>query len=697
MPSNNAVSPYSPPIQVTDQTGSQWPGVPGYTNADVRRANQRPLGKRISLVPVIGKKPPIHPDYQRDCYKRQFYQASYDGGSDYKEACDSAGDPIFIAHVNEPPDAANVRKRMSMVRNYCASLVNKFGSYIFSQPIVRSTDPRFVEWSKDVDCLGTPLPDFMEEVSDHARTLGVWGVVFDTTKESDFETVATATAMGNRPVLSHLHPGRIINWSPDRQQMLIQHDAGEFGEVWLWDQTSISKFTLNKRGIVEGIGEVVDHGYPRMPIVLASGLNDYRSLIKVVAEIQKRLFHIDSVTVEELVRQTFTSFFILGISEQEMEKSSPFAISGRKFTCVNRPKSEVEVVPVGSQIGQAQSLREQIVMDEREVFRTMGLRDPSEVASHPESGKALKMRQAETVKMAQTLASNSSNAEREIVDLYNFATGSAIESPIYPNSFDEDDLVQLLTDTIQVINGSFGPKLKATQVVKWLRQAYREAPVELRVQLEQEAQQQTYAVPAAPGAQDGQDRNQADVEDKAVSAATSTPAATSAKTAATAAPAASGNNIAADGDIRIDARIKSIDPQDILRQHGADENFKQDLMDSMRADGYSKDYPILSVETVHGHIILDGVHRASAAKALGIKSIPSYVIPYDEYQQLLAAKFANVRPKQLSALDQYVFVKRPGEKAVPYTQVRSKNDHANGQPATTAASSAATSTAATSV
>ncbi len=131
-------------------------------------------------------------------------------------------------------------------------------------------------------------------------------------------------------------------------------------------------------------------------------------------------------------------------------------------------------------------------------------------------------------------------------------------------------------------------------------------------------------------------------------------------------------------DIRIDAKLKRINPADILSQHGIDTSFQKELMDSIKAEGFDPDYPILSVDTVHGNIILDGHHRANASKALGLSTIPSYVIPYSDYSALLAAKFGSVRPKSLSDLDRYIFVRPQGSKtAIPYSQVRDKNDHSN--------------------
>ena len=177
-----------------------------------------------------------------------------------------------------------------------------------------------------------------------------------------------------------------------------------------------------------------------------------------------------------------------------------------------------------------------------------------------------------------------------------------------------------------------------------------------------------------------------DDDDDDTSTGTSTTGSTKGVTVASSAAAVSQGQatsaqagIAAQGDIKIKAPIKNIDPQEILSQHGVDPEFRKELSADMKKNGYDPDYPILSVETVHGYIILDGTHRGNSAKDLKIKKIPSYVIPYEEYRQLLDAKFAGVRPKNLSQLDPYIFVKVPGSKGVVnYSKVRQPNDHDNG-------------------
>jgi len=165
-----------------------------------------------------------------------------------------------------------------------------------------------------------------------------------------------------------------------------------------------------------------------------------------------------------------------------------------------------------------------------------------------------------------------------------------------------------------------------------------------------------------------------EAQPQTVTATTGTPQ--DVKQPAISAPAAA----ALPGDIRIDAKKKQISPQDILAQHGVDVDFKKELMESMRDKGYDQSKPILSVDTALGHILLDGHHRGHAAKALGIKKIPSWTISHEEFRSLLDAKFGGMRPGSLSDLDPYIYVD-----GRPYTEIRDDNDHQNASKVQTVA------------
>jgi hypothetical protein len=127
------------------------------------------------------------------------------------------------------------------------------------------------------------------------------------------------------------------------------------------------------------------------------------------------------------------------------------------------------------------------------------------------------------------------------------------------------------------------------------------------------------------------------------------------------------------GEVRIDAKLKNIDPSKALAQHDVDKKFAGKLTDSMKKDGYDKTKPILAVNLpIGGHIVLDGHHRSYAAGEAGISKIPAWTIEHEQLAALLNAKFGGGMPKKASELDRFVYVE-----GKPYS-AREDNDHANG-------------------
>ena len=143
--------------------------------------------------------------------------------------------------------------------------------------------------------------------------------------------------------------------------------------------------------------------------------------------------------------------------------------------------------------------------------------------------------------------------------------------------------------------------------------------------------------------------------------------------------------------MRVNTKLQKINPADLISQHGVDVQFKAELVNSIKTEGYDEDYPILVADTGLGYIILDGHHRGNAASKADLKSIPANVVSHQDYTDLLHSKFAGVRPNSLSDLDPYIYVN-----GKPYTEIRDKNDHDNKSKGIVAAKPGATSSAASS-
>jgi hypothetical protein len=132
--------------------------------------------------------------------------------------------------------------------------------------------------------------------------------------------------------------------------------------------------------------------------------------------------------------------------------------------------------------------------------------------------------------------------------------------------------------------------------------------------------------------------------------------------------------------MRIKAELKKIDPKRLDPSHDTDPDVRQDIADSIEKDGYDQGKPVLAVELKGMHKdgksvykSLDGHHRGAASRKVGLKSIPAYIITYDDWQKAQAALGVDGMQK-LSAIDSVIEL--PDGRT--YDQVREDNDHSNG-------------------
>lgn len=99
-------------------------------------------------------------------------------------------------------------------------------------------------------------------------------------------------------------------------------------------------------------------------------------------------------------------------------------------------------------------------------------------------------------------------------------------------------------------------------------------------------------------------------------------------------------------------------------QHHTEADKVEAIMESVeaRAEEHGWDAawdlpPILVIESEgNGATLLDGHHRAEAARRLGLPDIPAWVISVDDYCRILEEHFYGCAPARLSDLDDYIIV-----------------------------------------
>ena len=138
--------------------------------------------------------------------------------------------------------------------------------------------------------------------------------------------------------------------------------------------------------------------------------------------------------------------------------------------------------------------------------------------------------------------------------------------------------------------------------------------------------------------------------------------------------------------MRIKASLKQIDPKRLDPSHDTDPDARQDIVDNMKANvaagkpAYDESKPVLVVELKGMHKdgksvykSIDGHHRGAASRQMKLKSIPAYVVSYDDWMKAQAALGVDATQK-LSATD--AVIELPD--GTTYDQVRDQNEHNNG-------------------
>ena len=691
--------------QVTDQTGRVWPGVPGFGQPQQAQPPIKP--KAIKLE--IGKRPPKHAEYLDRKKQFEFYQASYDGGAPYRNAKDADGVSVLAAHDTESPNNFKRRLAATTYRNYCKPIVDKFFAFVYGAGVQRPTEDAFDAWAEDVDGQGTSYKEFAEHATRQAMILGRWYIIADTTKTADYETQAQSKAKGNRLLLADLHPARIINWLCDESELLVCHDLPDHQEVWLWTKTDVTMCPLNEKGEIASM-KTIPHGWKSMPIVRLDGLNCSMSLIRDISEMNKRLFRDDSLLSEESEKQIFSQFFLFGISGDDLREQDTVALGSRKYICINKMGglggSGVTLERAAGDPAMSQSLRDNITQDIQEIYRMAGLRMP-DVLAGPESGRALRIRNVETIAIAERLADNAELGENRLLDLYEQAYGGELEPVVYQKQFEQDDLEVTLKRTLDVITSpEFGPLVKAQQRIEYVQNAFSELDAETLEGLVEESR--TFQPVAIPGQEGGpgqagqpgqgnvaqqfdQAANSMDSLKKSLGDGQPSPelepepeeqdekgVTSGANSGATSSGKARPGELrdAPEGDIRFDTHKVMLDPNRRAAQHKVDDEFVDKLAESFRESGWDPELSdgILAVHMKTGHFAtLDGHHRQEAAVRAGLKEIPANALSQDQFTALLQLRFGGGMPRKMSKMDPYIFVN-----GVSYDNIRDPNKHKGG-------------------
>jgi len=267
---------------------------------------------------------PNHPDYDKLCDKWVFYLLTYEGGDEYKTV--GMKDYLY-QHTREQHDDYRFRYKRAIFESISHVIINVWASHIRRKGIKRQNgNDAFELFEKNCDLNGHGLDYFMlERVFSVTQAIGFSYVMIDFPKsESEINSELERKEAGINPYLIHYYPKDVVNWKykngkfdwivfretdyindEDPLEMSKSQDIAETYKVW--DKKSWYEYDKNRKLIEEG-----EHKFGEVPVTvfynkesLIYNLPIGISALKTIAEIDRKIYNLNSLLDEFLYRQCF--------------------------------------------------------------------------------------------------------------------------------------------------------------------------------------------------------------------------------------------------------------------------------------------------------------------------------------------------------------------------------------------------------
>lgn len=442
----------------------------------------------------------VHPDYEMFRAEWLFYIRSYLGGKFYRD-----GD-YLLKHPLESDDNYQRRKATAYYYNYCAPVIDIYGSYLYKKPPVRSyadlssesTPPRqpvtlFDSFWWDVDFEGMSFDMFIRDAERLASIYGRVSIIVDKPALS-VDTQAQAQAFDVRPYLTLITPENLLDWTfirlPNGRPVLDKVKVLEVNtkekkqyRIWTREGWELYEVERGKQPILLGVGL---HGLGEVPMVnLYNRRSGIRMIgvsdLKDISDINKNIYYLCS-DAKEIIENTAFPMLAMpyskaGTGEKEIGPKNilefdPEVPNGNPFWLEAPHNSLAEV-------------RQWVMQDADEIARIAlmgGLRNV-ETSTQPWSGVSIESQAQQLFAALVEKADNAEQAELEILRLWcKWEEREFTGSVVYPKDFAVRDLTIALQNAITarsagVMSTTFEKerqKVVATATLPYLDEVVRE-------------------------------------------------------------------------------------------------------------------------------------------------------------------------------------------------------------------------------
>ena len=434
-------------------------------------------------------------DYEKMRARRAFWNLSYDCyGADYARGIDGEGVEIIRKHEREDVSDHTRRVEMSVPISLVAPVLRRYNDFVFRAPA--EFDEKLDEFNSDVDGLGTSSAEFMKDALLAAQKEGRSFVFVDTNADGSDKSATQAAADGDRVVWRHIAANNVVQQHWHNGQLVecafIQYDEYRNAFVIWANNTHLQRWDVDVSSTSSGMiikildhGEMTAHGFPHIPVsAIMPDFGRGLSQAATPSEIQKSIARLRTMLDEEIVNTTFTETFITGESANNVKGTIN---AGSKYATFF-PNPATSVIRLGGDPAQANSIRESIESDTKELYRASGISADAGSDAPAESGIAKAFKFNDLAAILKSLAKECEDAHRRAETITASMMRIVDYAPVkYPDEFLMPIYEQELNAAILAAQSPLPQVLKAKAVKRFAKrntQLSKEEETELDTQLE---------------------------------------------------------------------------------------------------------------------------------------------------------------------------------------------------------------------
>jgi hypothetical protein len=382
----------------------------------------------------LNKSLPLHEDYSELMENIEYWNDSIDiAQKEYNEKY------IFQGPCEHKRDW-KYRQKITSPRRIMQSILEKYMSNCFKNPAERTQSDFF----DNVDMLGTSMRDFMKFETNISAICGASYFMPDNISSDQSLTVAQKRILGNRVFVRHIENSQVVNWKDiygNLMEVLITfEDALGTPFALYYDSENMSRIELDKKGNVVGIGELVSHGYSRIPIIRMLPWDLDNSFVSNGCDLQKSINNILSLHRVELFRCVYTKLFGKGIADMyEDDGKTLIPIEWGPNQLLTNPSPDADIKTIGSDVNQGKTILESFQEEIEHLYKQYHISSTAIQSGQVPSGYSLIISREDFNNTAKVFVKCAETAENTLIMLLNESENLGLAPTEYSYSFIENN------------------------------------------------------------------------------------------------------------------------------------------------------------------------------------------------------------------------------------------------------------------